>query len=336
MKTIPSVALIVPTYNMVSSLKAFLQSLIESGVESSFNELVFINDGSTDQTLKILEDFKITHRLHNKMMIINFPKNQGRYQARLQGSLAAHSTHLLFLDTRVEVGNDFASALENLKNKFEIIQGTITIPIDESIYSLYWDRSHRFLFNKNFKDQVNGFWLTFENYEKYTAGTGIFYCNRDYFLRACKSFTADPLSDDRALIKKITEIDKIWVTQELNVTWRPRQTLISFLERLWDRGPSFVSYHVYGQGSGMKKAVLLGGFLLLFNLIYLLINPIHGLMFVAVEFLMMLLSVLVFTRDPIEVIKLSWLHLLVILVFGLGVLRGLYLEFPLLKTRESA
>ena len=55
-------------------------------------EIIIVNDGSRDQTLKKLKSFK------NKIKIINLSKNHGKGYAIAQGVKAAHYNHLVFID----------------------------------------------------------------------------------------------------------------------------------------------------------------------------------------------------------------------------------------------
>lgn len=68
--------IIVPTYNNEKTLERILNQIIEI---SSPQQLIVVNDGSTDSTASILEGLK------HKITLISYPKNKGKGYALRQG-----------------------------------------------------------------------------------------------------------------------------------------------------------------------------------------------------------------------------------------------------------
>ena len=321
MKNLP-VTVLIPSYNMGTSLVVLIKSIISSGLINIIEELIIVDDGSTDDTKHIVKQFSS----HLNIRYHDLGENVGRFRARVEGAKTAKTTSLLFLDARTECGKDIYLGIQEFWN-YSVVQGTVRIPVDEGLFNLYWERSHRFIFQANFKDQKEGFWLTSENFDHYICGTTIFYTKKEIFLYACEKFLEDPLNDDRALIQEIVKIEKIWVTEKLEVIWRPRQEIRSFLYRLWERGPSFVSYHVYGPGSPLKWFVYLGLITVVANLFTLMSAPVFWTKLACLQLFILAATIILFTRSPKEIIKLSGLHIMVILFFGMGILKGLLVEF---------
>lgn len=314
-----SVSIIIPTKDMAGDLQTLLTSL---GRENLFaHEILVVNDGSSDATAVVLASFQ------GKITIVNHEQAVGRFLARLAGAKAARGTHLLFLDTRCEIPVGFAATLAAHLNH-DVVQGSIQIPVEESIYNLYWERSHRYMFRHHFKSLPGGFWLTPENFGDHVVGTTIFFCEKNLFLTACAAFASPPLSDDTALIQEICCRKNVWVSESLFVRWRPRQALVPFLARLWERGPNFVSFHVYGSGSPLRKYFVVGLLLILANIAVMLMAPQMWMGFLALQLLGLAFTTLAFTRQPKELIQLAPLHVAVILAFGFGVLKGLWSEIP--------
>lgn len=87
------ISVIVPVYNVEKYLKKSLQSLIKQ----SFNdiEIICINDGSTDNSLKILNDFANSD---SRIKIIS-QENLGVSAARNRGIAEAKSEYIMFLDS---------------------------------------------------------------------------------------------------------------------------------------------------------------------------------------------------------------------------------------------
>src|ERR1700756_448589 len=75
----------------------FLAESIRSILGQTFRdmELVLIDDGSTDQSWKIVEDFHSDHRLRT----IRFERNQGTATARNAGVSSSDCEYVAFLDS---------------------------------------------------------------------------------------------------------------------------------------------------------------------------------------------------------------------------------------------
>ncbi|ROI09226.1 glycosyltransferase [Chryseobacterium sp. H3056] len=89
---VPKISVIVPVYNA----DAYLRPCIESLIGQSFKdiELIFVNDGSSDDSLRILQDFAARdHRIR----IIDQP-NQGVSAARNRGLQVATAEYISFVD----------------------------------------------------------------------------------------------------------------------------------------------------------------------------------------------------------------------------------------------
>ena len=71
------ISLYIPVYNGESTIERVLKSALE--LDPGPNEIIVINDGSTDDTLKILNKYK------NKIKIINNIQNKGLAYSRNTG-----------------------------------------------------------------------------------------------------------------------------------------------------------------------------------------------------------------------------------------------------------
>lgn len=99
------VSVIVPIYNVSNFLPKCLQSIIEQSFKDI--EIICINDGSTDNSLDILNSFA---RLDERIVLINQP-NQGVSKARNNGLAAAKGKFLLFIDGDDYIASDFIEKL---------------------------------------------------------------------------------------------------------------------------------------------------------------------------------------------------------------------------------
>ena len=91
--TKPKFSVVIPVYNTESYLAECIDSLIHQPYENF--EAICINDGSTDKSLQVLEDFA---QKDGRIKVIN-QKNQGVSAARNAGIDAAVGDYIIFLDS---------------------------------------------------------------------------------------------------------------------------------------------------------------------------------------------------------------------------------------------
>jgi glycosyltransferase involved in cell wall biosynthesis len=88
-------SIILPIYNTDSYLVRCLDSVFHQDVSEEDYELIAINDGSTDNSLAILKDYKNKY----KNLVLIDQKNAGDSEARNRGLEIARGTYLTFLDS---------------------------------------------------------------------------------------------------------------------------------------------------------------------------------------------------------------------------------------------
>lgn len=319
-------SLIIPTYNMAKHLPQLFKSLEESQLLQHLREVLLVDDGSTDETPELLRSFANEHA--ETVSVVSLAQNRGRFQARWEGAKASKCEKILFLDTRLELETGFNEALLDLVPKHNSIMGVVNIDTSTSLFSLYWDRTHRVLFRKHFDAAQRGFFLTSENYDQYLKGTTIFLCLRSDFLFACEQFSEiEVLSDDTALMKVIVERNPIWVDARLAIRWWPRENARDFLYRLWERGPSFVEYHVFIRRSGPSFLIVSAGLLFcVVALLGLIFSPVNTVSVLFACLCAMAASVVAFVKSPREALLLMPLHLGTLLTFGAAILNGIFVN----------
>lgn len=96
------ISVIVPAYNEEKKIGDVLQFLTQSNL---IDEIIVINDGSTDKTLNIIKTFK-------KIKLINFINNHGKSYAIVKGIEKSQGYIILFIDADLTGLND--SHLEKL------------------------------------------------------------------------------------------------------------------------------------------------------------------------------------------------------------------------------
>ena len=106
----PKISVIVPVYNVDKYLRKCLDSIVNQTFTDM--EIICINDGSTDKSLNILEEYASKD---NRIIIIN-QENQGQGVARNRGIDAASGEYISFIDSDDFIELDM---LETIYNKIK-------------------------------------------------------------------------------------------------------------------------------------------------------------------------------------------------------------------------
>lgn len=112
------ISIIIPCYNVEKYIKECLDSILMQELKEF--EIICINDGSTDNTLEILNSYK---EKYSNIKIIN-QSNKGLSTARNVGMKYAEGKYIYFVDADDFLSNDKALALiynEAEKNKLDVL-----------------------------------------------------------------------------------------------------------------------------------------------------------------------------------------------------------------------
>ncbi|NMB91821.1 glycosyltransferase [candidate division WWE3 bacterium] len=117
LKTQEFVSAIVPVFNEEKTVAGVVEALLKSPL---INEVICINDGSTDGTLSVLRKYK------DKIQLINFKDNKGKGYALVEGIKKAKGEIVSFIDADLTnlSDNHIETLLEPvLGNKFRAVLG---------------------------------------------------------------------------------------------------------------------------------------------------------------------------------------------------------------------
>lgn len=109
------VCVLVPTYNNAQTLKQVLKDVLEYT-----NQVIVVNDGSTDSTSEILKEF-------SQLSIINFPTNKGKGYALRMGFKKAFESGFDYAITIDSDGQHYADDLPVFLKKLEDHSSAIII-----------------------------------------------------------------------------------------------------------------------------------------------------------------------------------------------------------------
>lgn len=148
---IPHVSIIVPVYNVEKYLRQCLDSLINQTLKEI--EIICINDGSTDNSLQILEEYA---KKDGRIKVIN-EKNVGQGAARNNGMERATGEYIGFVDSDDWVDiTMFEKLYKNAKYHDSDMVMCLVNVFDENSQGLRYDKPYFALecFNKNFNKNV--------------------------------------------------------------------------------------------------------------------------------------------------------------------------------------
>ena len=110
----PLVSVIIPAYNVEKEVNRCLDSVINQTYQNM--EIIVVNDGSTDQTGKIIRE---SLRNVDNSSILDVP-NGGLSSARNIGVERCHGDFVTFIDSDDYVDNDYVSYLVGMIMKFDV------------------------------------------------------------------------------------------------------------------------------------------------------------------------------------------------------------------------
>ena len=142
---VPVFTVVVPVYNAEKYLKKTLRSILDQ--EFSAFELILVNDGSTDQSLSICEDFASTDA---RIIVLNNDENCGAAEARNRGIEIARGKYLCFVDADDYIEPDF------LRHFYDAFQADDCDFVKCGSYEDYYDANEKEVFAKScvLSDQV--------------------------------------------------------------------------------------------------------------------------------------------------------------------------------------
>ena len=104
MSKTPLISVVVPAYNVEKYLTACLNSIL-SQTFTDF-EIIVINDGSTDRTPQVLEQYS-----SNSQIRIHHQENSGPSVARNQGLILSKGQYICFIDGDDDIAPNYLEEL---------------------------------------------------------------------------------------------------------------------------------------------------------------------------------------------------------------------------------
>ena len=128
-------SIIIPVYNEENTIQAILKRINECKINDLDFEIIIVNDGSTDGTLKIIKE---NEKLFNHF--INIEKNNGKGFAIKSGLKFATGDYIILQDADLEYDPSEYSKLLNpiINNKADVVYGSRFLGNDERRVLYFW------------------------------------------------------------------------------------------------------------------------------------------------------------------------------------------------------
>lgn len=156
------ISVVIPAYNEESRLPKFLSELLPfTSIINNNWEVILVNDGSSDKTLNIMEDFSET-KPHVK--IVSYENNHGKGYAIKKGIDVAKGEKIIFIDADGSINPDQIPKMIDKLDYFDIVigdrslkQSNIKQPFFRTFIGKLFNLYVRMLFQSNITDNLCGF-----------------------------------------------------------------------------------------------------------------------------------------------------------------------------------
>jgi glycosyltransferase involved in cell wall biosynthesis len=191
----PKVSVVIPVYNTARYLQECVESALRQTLEDI--EVICVNDGSTDASRQILEDYA----LNDARVTIIDQENRGLSAARNAGAAAASGEYLYFLDSDDYIDtNAFKRLYEQAKrDRLDVLHFDAAVffeddelELEHASYKTYYIR------NREYPDVVSGEALLVSMVENYDHKPSVWlqFIRTDFYVAAGLSFYEGILHED--------------------------------------------------------------------------------------------------------------------------------------------
>lgn len=316
-------SIIVPVYNGEETISECLNSIYSLDYPKQDYEIVIVNDGSTDNTLSLINEMKSIHK-EVKTRLINFSNNKGRSLARFVGACQSKNDSLVFIDSRCMVDKKALKDVKELSKNYDVIVGNAYIEYDRSHFDRVFHLIHNQLYKPHFGKEFEDLVITIDNFDKSPKGTGVLFCKKQVFINnQLEDLENKDVSDDTKLLKNIITCTKTMLkTSKFKVVYLTRTDLKSNVYHLYMRGAKFIDYY-FRKGKLYNSHIWFMIVATLFGLVSLWLFPAMFLIYTIIGLILLVIASISLSENLKDIFTCIILLPLFIGVFYLGLWRGL-------------
>ena len=237
-----SLSVLIPVHNSAPYIKETLDSLYDSLMYAglSKSELIVLDDGSTDDTFKIIENYK--YAVDDLRPKIYSQVNRGRFLSRVRLAKMASNEKIVFCDSRLKIDlKSFAALTQTIEsNPQSSIIGGISFASGLPLVSYFWQCLEKLAWREYEKTPVQTT-IDFKNFNKIPKGTTLVLVSRNSFLETSEKlsevFYSDPhANDDTLLFREIVKNEMLIKEPSFSAQYIPRIQFNKFLMHAYHRG----------------------------------------------------------------------------------------------------
>jgi glycosyltransferase involved in cell wall biosynthesis len=321
-----TLSVVIPAYNAAQWLPRSVPKVAKAikNANVAKAEIIIVDDGSSDDTAEVAKTIKLPYPVR----VISQP-NSGRFIARKKGVEAANYDYVLFIDTRVFIGEDaLRYVTDRLDAKKDTLVWTSHVIIDKkgNPYARFWEAITFISWRKYFanpRDCSYGI----KDFDYYPKGTTCFFVPREVILEANNWFkqntkNAKASNDDTLLIRRIAESHLINLSPNFSCTYHARTNLRQYSRHVYHRGKVFVDGFLRRDGNRFFWPLV--GFLVLSVSVpvYLIIFPhyiVAALVLLGAAWVLELLTALLLKVPGKDALSLFFLSSLFAVLYGAGI-----------------
>jgi len=311
-------SIIIPVYNEEKRIRYLLESINKLDYPKEFYEVIVVNDGSSDRSRNIVEEFSF-------VKLINFQKNRGRFFARKKGAESAKYENLFFLDARSIVDKNALTML-NKNNKYKIIIGHSLGKDNPNAFETFYSAIRRLFFGEIPKTIIE---INKNNFDKKPKGTGALFVKKNLWLAACEHIDKPNknLSDDTKLLSFIVQKEKIAIDPSVKIINFARTSFAESIKHLFYRGIKFLDYYLDIKKRNFWLVIVAPPLIMIAIFLGILLIAVEPLVQLLFLFLIYLSTILILSTNFVSFLKLLWISPLIIITFYLGLFWGMIQKF---------
>lgn len=316
------ISIILPVYNEQELIKKCITSLINQDYEKENYEIIIINDGSKDNTLKNINEIMKKNR-SAKIKVIN-QKNKGRVISRQCGANNAAYENLLFIDSRCFAYPDLLEKIKKLN--YQPLIGNIIINFNSNIFSRFNYLFRKKLYKNSFGNYFNPVYITQNNFTGIAKGTATLFCKKKLFLNTQPKNKSKNISDDTKLLWNITKKRKILKHPGPKIRYEPRSNLTDILKHTYERGPKFIDYYLTPKKKYFWYFIFFPLFIAINTITLLFISKLYF-SFLILFLLILNLITALFLSQNLRDISISFICAPIFtIIFEFGLIKGIILK----------
>jgi len=199
--TIPKISVIIPAYNVERYIYECLAS-VRSQTLKNF-EVIIINDGSSDQTDKVIKKFAVG----DKRFKVYNQKNKGTAVSRNRGIYLAKGEFIYFLDADDSIHPEMLETCVcfSTKNNLDILHFNASILIESESKIEHIENNN---YIRNFTSVPANFYKEAINSNQYKCSVCLYIIRSEFLKKSGVEFISNIIHEDEGFTLKLTNLTK--------------------------------------------------------------------------------------------------------------------------------